>query len=374
MANVAMINKQVEDICGTVESLNRAGRIRYSMHVLNPTLGHEPVQQHRGSNADNNEQAVPQNWYYGSEMPTKFREQLTELVNNPSVAKIFIDIKDGASQQKAKFEIVLRDEYTNYPQPQQQMQPAQPTQQPAQPMGGSIFGMDNMNDFFTAMFGGLSGTERSGLGAVIGFRDQLVKNEYERRDAEREHLAGIERVRNEYERKELDRQLADVRKERDDAKSQVRELEEKLRRAERDIEKKEDEIYDLEEKVTELEKMKPEHSLMGVSLTGIGTKVVETLAMKHAGTLGKLLGVDKESMLGMLQADNEEPMPMPQQSEQCTVTMDGDENPRAARVESLRTLIYSLSEDEFEAFWSVICFIDENRDKMMEMGKKLMGE
>ncbi|MBR6249754.1 MAG: hypothetical protein IKR17_00990, partial [Bacteroidales bacterium] len=242
----------------------------------------------------------------------------------------------------------------------------QPQQQPMQ-------GLGSLETLMGIAFGGLAGTqEGSAVNAMFGVRDQLVRNEFERK---------ADLMRQDYERKQTEREINELKESRDNYRKRVEELERQNEAMSREIRDKNDELEDAESRIEELERMKPEASIAGVALTGVGAKIAETLLLRHAGTVGKLFGVEKEAMLGMLTDDLNEQPETPQQAAPTasapvvvSEATDGTDEEQDSRISSLKVLFNSLSETEQNDFWSVVLFIDEHRDKLHQMAMSIEGQ
>ncbi len=378
MANYAIIKQKVDDIIENVKALSlTGGRIRYFISVFNPSISDKPVEVFKGSNADNTNLAQPQDWNYGAQMADKFAEHLNAAVSNPSNVKVGVIIKGGGGEEKGKFTITLRDEYGEFPMQDydRNITPHTSEAQPQQPQPQTMQGLGSLNELLGMAFGGLNGTqEGGGLGAILGVRDQLIRNEYDRRDMQRQyqHEREADNLRLEFERKNTQKQIDDLRTERDQYKKECDQLKGELNSAEATIKSKDAEIAKMNTRVDELEAMKPEASIAGVALTGVGARIAETLLLKHAGTVGKLFGVGKDEMLGMLTEDNTaEPEPTaPQPTANISapaVVVNGDDEPTDERLASIRLFFDSLTDEQRNDFYTLVLFVDENRDKLHQM-------
>ena len=292
MAISSLIERKVNDIVSTVRSLSSSGnRLRYYISVFNPSISSKPIEMYKGSNADNSKVDAQQEWYYGADMVQRLAEQLHDAVDNQSNVRVEVVLKDGASKEICKFQIVLREEYAdNVPT----YTATQPQQQPQQ----SIQGLGSLNELLGMAFGGLGGAEATnGLGAILGVRDQIIRSDYERRDTERKH---------DYECRDYQRRI-------DELTEQVQRLTEENKQ----IAILTEENKRLSEQVAEQEKSN-EPTIAGIALSGVAARAAETLLLRHAGTVGKLFGVGKDEMLGMLTGDlseeqsEEQSMPQPQ--------------------------------------------------------------
>lgn len=376
MANYAIIKQKVDDIISNVTALSATGgRIRYFISVFNPSISDKPVEVFKGSNADNTNLEKPQDWNFGAQMAEKFAEHLNSAVSNPSNVKVSVTLKGGGGEEKGKFSITLRDEYGDFPMHDYDRNIVPHTEEPqVQQSQQNMQGLGSLNDLLGMAFGGLGGIqENSGLGAILGVRDQLIRNEYDRRDMQRQyqHEREADNLRIEFERKNTERQINELRDERDQYKKEVKQLQGELSTAEAQLKSKDAEIAQMNVRIDELEAMKPDASIAGVALTGVGAKIAETLLMRHAGTVGKLFGVGKDEMLGMLAEDNAEPtVPTPQSDANVAtpvVMADDDNEPTDERLASIKLFFNSLTEEQRTDFFTLVLFVDENRDKLHQM-------
>ncbi|MBE6341453.1 MAG: hypothetical protein E7069_12085 [Bacteroidales bacterium] len=326
------INEQASAIIDAVRSFSQTGRIRFCISIVNPTLGREPIDFARGCNVSNDNLVRKSAINYGDDMPKVFEQKLREAINNKTHTRIIVTIKDGGNTTKGQYEIALRDEYD---------EPNQSSQN--QNIGGinggnALFAqgsLDVANQLIGSLLGGLGlgGTENSGLGAVIGFRDQILRNEYERRDMERQHKLENDAIREEYERKRVEEEIAALKAERDRYKQELEQ-----RRAEFTNAQQKAEQY--AERVEELEKMKPEASFMGVALTGLLSNAIGSFAKSDMGTrlIGKALGGTPEQVRKILDGVDEE--------EQNDETQQTTPDPQVEVVEEPQTMATPIVEQQ----------------------------
>lgn len=365
MASFAKIKQEIDNIIDCVRSLSQSGKTKYKVSVFK--VGMSPDDNWlvfgRGSDTDNAEVTKEQKCNFGSEMIDHLIDDLNKVTSDDSVAQVKVEVYNGKNVVVNTFKVNLKS-MDKMPVPAPASSPSPIQEQPAiQGLGG----IGGINDLLSAAFGGLSGVEQSGIGSIIQVRDQLVRNEYEKRDMQRD-----------WEQRSLHEKLGAITVERDGLNRDVAALAAKVKALEAEIEKKEDKIYELEDQVEELEKMKPENSIAGVAMSGLLTGVANNLLMSHAGTIGKLFGVDKGAMLGMLQADAQESIPQPQQPQQpiepCVVSgVDEDNSPRAEEKRNLAMLVDSFSDEEFAAFWKLVMAFDENRPAMIQAANNIQS-
>lgn len=359
-----------------VRSLNNAGRIRYFISVLNPLFGDNFTEFARGSNADNEEMQEARSWNYGADMPEHFEQDLKRVLENENIAKVIVRIAGGDNKDKVTYDLVLREQYANHQpiaqhKPEEKPQPVA-TQQPA------LGALGDLNAIISGLFGGLGGPEQTGLGAIMGFRDQIMKNEYDRRDMEREHQQKEQEIRNEYERAEHAKTVNSLREEGVAMKSRIAELEGELAKAKADIEKRDTQIEELEDQVEELEKMKPDNSIMGIAISGALAKAGDMLLHKHAGAVGKLLGVDKSTMLGMLDEEPEtEPMEQPAATADIPpVSLESaeEDDQITTAAKEIAGYINTLTDDDKKKFVYVMRAAMQHLDEMAEQASEIMSE
>ena len=315
-----IIEKKVQDIMQTVRALANGNRIFYSLSVFSPSISSKPIELYRGTNATSESKFMPKEQCYGDRMVEQLESDIRSAVENTSNVRIDLKIKDGKRADVADFQIVLREEYSDntytQPAPQPQIIAPQPAPQQQQRQE-TIQGLGSLNELINTAFGGLGGVESQGLGAIMGVRDQLLRTEFEQRDTQRAH---------DYERRDLQRKIDEanaanerLQKQLDEQAAQLKALAELT-----------EQNRSLKEQVAEYER-KNSPSIAGIALSGVAARAADMLFMKHAGTIGRLFGVDKDTMLGMLAGDEEEEeQPQPQQqyyqqpaAEQPTVTVEG---------------------------------------------------
>ncbi len=371
------IDKKVNAILDLAKKYNETGSFSYKIFVYNPILSPKRIQRGQGNNA--NKKPDAQRDYksnFGKGAYKHFEEDLMKEISNEDLMKVEVEMK--VSGHTETYPILLREdalEETEEDDNEESMsvedvrdlvrQELEAQQPKSDPLSGS---MNALNDLLGQCFGGLSGVKEGGLGAVLALRDSMLKTNYETQ------LKGITDA---YEKKEQERRTEELRNERDEYKGKCKELEDQLRKAERALERKEDECSDLEERIEELEKMKPEHSIAGVALTGIASKALESLALRHAGTIGKLMGVDKDAMLGMLMADNQdvaEAAVTPQNEAPAAVVGVEEDGPRSSQISTIKMLAESLTDEEFEALYNVMLYLDSHREVIINMANSIKAK
>lgn len=179
---------------------------------------------------------------------------------------------------------------------------------------------------------GLGDDEFGGFGAIMQVRENLLENRFIQADKDRRYDEMVT------EKAKLESKLEALQKELDNANKYSEELEDK--------------IDDLECKIEDLEHLKPEYSLGGMSLVGILEKTATNLAIKHADVLGGLAGMSKDEMVTLLQKPQTE-APTPQQISNEEVEVS-QVSPRSEHINAIGKFVDTLSDDEFNDFWSVM--------------------
>lgn len=230
-----------------------------------------------------------------------FRENMQRVFENPDVASVEVNIYSGISpraklqntetvrvRQNQHFPIVNY----NMPQPKERIvtekQEPEQSQQQAPPQNSGLNGFD--------MLMGVLGIEvpQDGLGGInagqtlksmLNFRDGILTD----------RLSMTEKIK---EIAELKLKMDELIKQNEALTTENNELYD-------DYEKLENELKELEEENERLQKYKPENSLLGVSLTQLGSAILEKTLINtvknRPGLASGLLGVDSATLLSMLE-------------------------------------------------------------------------
>ena len=303
----AEILRQAENIKNVLRSFASGGDARYKISVAYAnglTNGDAVVAKARKKQSE-------------ATFITRFEAKLDELVHSPDVAKIAVEIGDGAGRNTSTYTIVLQEAYSQGGQ----LQVTHHVEGGEAGDGGERSALSNppkgmfggLGDLLTLLGydNGLNGTSSpaDNLGAVLSIRDQRIREEYDRRDAMRER--------------------EQIGKERDEAKAEAARLKTELESAQRKIERLQSQLGDAQEENEELQKLKPENSVLGLSLTELGStllaKGLQKSVRANAGLIGKLMGVDKETMLGMIDEQGSETDTTPVATEEPAVEVEGVE-------------------------------------------------
>lgn len=119
-----------------------------------------------------------------------------------------------------------------------------------------------------------------------------------------------ERIVNQFERKELEQKLLEAQLREKNLEEKIKNLEKKNATIENENEELSDTLDELERKIAELEKLKPQNSLLGVSLTGIASTVAENIIKKivlsNPDAVANILGTDKKMLHGLFEQQVEQ--------------------------------------------------------------------
>lgn len=215
----------------------------------------------------------------------KFSEAVEKISKFPNCLKIHIVAYSGRTGKKEQLKetIKVNDSYASYPVfasvPERAPEPLPQQPAAAPPPQGNI-------DFISAILGfdlnGLSGTDK--INGLLSFRDKQLETRYEIMDRERERM-----------KLELDvRQLQD----------KVKDTEEELEETIEENESLRGQVEELTAENQRLQKYIPENSALGVSLTALGSSVlngfVKKVALgKNADKFASLLGTDVATLKGV---------------------------------------------------------------------------
>jgi len=325
-------------------AISAGKEIRIDIEVLNETIGsgfqsRDTIMVTKGANE--------------SEIMSSYDNTISSILSNPNNIAIQVLIKKitGQPLKNSKWMIITKrattptniiiqqeryEETTEHPvQPQPQPQPQQ-----EQPQNG--VNMAGMNDVFKLMGfdvnTSLEGFENKNMGlfgTIMAVRENNIREEF-KREKEKERYDNLL-----IEKTKLESELEGVKKELADEQAYS--------------EKLEDEIDELNEQIEELEKLKPEHSIAGISLVGVGAKIVENLARKHASFVGGLAGMNGEDFKKMLDNDDNE---VAQQTVAAPVT-DVEVEPvaddeRSQKIAEIGKFLKTLSDEDFERIWQLM--------------------
>ena len=251
-----------------------------------------------------------------------FSDKMQRLFENTEVAVVEINIYSGTSS-RAKLlntETIRVRQNSNAPivtysppQPKERKvtERAEPqqTQQQAPPQNSGLNGFDVLM--------GVLGIEVSqdGLGSVnagetlksmLNFRDGIL--------TQRLSIA------------EKDKEIADLKLKIEEILKQNKLLTSENEKLFKNYEKLEGEIQVLEDENIDLQKYKPENSLLGISLTQLGSAILEKTAINmvknRPNFVSGLFGIDSATLLGLL-SDEEQPAPSAQTVETPDVEISG---------------------------------------------------
>ena len=320
--------------------------IRIDIEVLNETIG---------NGFQSRDTIMVTNGADESEIMSSYDNTIASILSNPNNIAIQIIIKKitGQPLKNSKWMITTKrattptniiiqqeryEETTEHTvQPQPQPQPQQQQEQPQNSMN-----MAGMNDVFKLMGfdvnTSLEGFENKNMGlfgTIMAVRENNIREEF-KREKEKERYDNLL-----IEKTKLESELEGVKKELADEQAHSEQLE--------------DEIDELNEQIEELEKRNPDNSLYGVSLVGVGAKIVENLARKHASFVGGLAGMNGDAFKKMLDDDDNQAI---QQQVAAPVT-DVEVEPvaddeRSQKIAEIGKFLKTLSDEDFERIWQLM--------------------
>jgi len=272
------------------------------------------------------------------EFMEEFSKAIDSLVAKPTIQQIDVNIHNLSNRgEDNNYHISTTiDEPSEKlvlvnPNPPQQEFVGQPNSI-IQNTGTTVKNILGMMGFDKKALNGISDDEFGGFGAIMQVRENLLENRFIQADKDRRYDEMVT------EKAKLESKLEALQKELDNANKYSEELEDK--------------IDDLECKIEDLEHLKPEYSLGGMSLVGILEKTATNLAIKHADVLGGLAGMSKDEMVTLLQKPQTE-APTPQQISNEEVEVS-QVSPRSEHINAIGKFVDTLSDDEFNDFWSVM--------------------
>ncbi|MBR6266139.1 MAG: hypothetical protein IKR66_06075 [Bacteroidales bacterium] len=320
--------------------------IRIDIEVLNETIG---------SGFQSRDTIMVTNGADESGIMSSYDNTIASILSNPNNIAIQIIIKKitGQPLKNSKWMIITKrattptniiiqqeryEETTEHPV-QQQPQP-QPQQQ--QEQSQNSMNMAGMNDVFKLMGfdvnTSLEGFENKNMGlfgTIMAVRENNIREEF-KREKEKERYDNLL-----VEKTKLESELEGVKKELADEQAYS--------------EKLEDEIDELNEQIEELEKLKPEHSFAGISLVGVGTKIVENIARKHASFVGSLAGMNGEDFKKMLDNDDNQAIQQPVATPVTDVEVEPvADDERSQKIAEVGKFLKTLSDEDFERIWQLM--------------------
>lgn len=342
--SITEINNSVNSIIEQVSQNDNKG-LRYEIYTLNPSLS---ANEQRYATGDNK----------GDLSCTKQIKSIIEtLLNNNNIVKIRVVLKTLNGRVINESELVIKPTYGSSPvfyAPQKiDSKPIEPTPQNVSQNNANpnmnLYNILTLMGFDASKLNGVD-DPINGLGAIMDIREKQIEKRYEDREKQnRYEQLIVEKAKVEEKYEELAKQYQALEKEND---------------------KLNDKIDELEEDIEELEKLKPENSLAGVSIVGALTNVAENMLRRHAGTVGKLLGTDKETMLGMLDSDNhaEQPQEIVENVEVKPL------NERQAQIDVINNLLLHLDDNHYNCFVKLFEAFQANNDSILQCYRWAFGE
>lgn len=349
--SVSEINRAVDNAKDQFRSLDKTRKLFYEFSVIMASNPSQAVTYGGGSNESGKGSAYDD-----------FCSSLENLLSNEDVAYITVRWWDTNGTKKSnpgQINIAIQSTRAGQPimmpQQQAQEQPAKVEPQVQIPVKGNSLGaVLNLLGLGGENLAGVD-DDIAGIGAVLAVRDKMTEQKYES--------------------KEQQRQIGELSQKNLQLRDELDKVKDELAKAEKKIERLEDKNYELEEEATKLRKMKGMAGMAGV----VGAELLTNFAKKHAGGLGSVIGANRGVVLGLIDAivNNEEDeaaemealeQPMAQASvapatdiAPASVSLAGEENADFARI---KTFLMDLTPEESQQMFSIIIYLDENRDKI----------
>lgn len=219
-----------------------------------------------------------------------FVRLINSLNELPNCAKIHVTVYSGRTGKKLLLSevMVVRTYIAPYPmQPPPQPQPApkqlqqQPQPQPQQQMAG----LD--------LLGVLFGTPSGGLGATDVIQGALAIRD--------------ERLTAQFERKDLERDIAQLKLDKELLQSRLNEAEKRNTTLDTENGTLADKLDEYEQTINDLKKYVPENSVLGVSLSALGSSIlsgfVKKVVSRNPQGVANLLGTDVASLGSLFGVD-----------------------------------------------------------------------
>lgn len=315
--NTLAIISAANDIKAQIAGLDNR-RLYYEIVAVNPQVSNSFATYFKGSNK--NEPCA-----------ADFAQQLDTLLSNDNIAVIRITARDSRGKQLLCSDLKIKPMFADgaIAQPQQAEEKHQAAILQQQPMPQSQFDLRGVLGLLGVDTASLGTTDDpiGGLGAVLSYRDKMIEKRFEERDR------NIELTRLSDECREL--------------KAQIKQLTDETLAKSKEIEQLKDDINDYDLQVAELEKLRPENSIAGVALTGLLASAGQSLLKRNAGLLGRLMGIDKDSMLGMLDNTNDEETAAPRQTVNAADIDIEPQDARSADIDSIKNFMRQVSDTDF---------------------------
>lgn len=340
--SITEINNSVSSIIEQVRQSDNKG-LRFEIYTLNPTLSSEEQRYAIGDNK-------------GEISCTKQIQSILEtLLNNKNVVNIRVVLKTMNGKVISESNLPLKSAYGEnsqvfIPTRQKEIKEEQPKIN-GESNNMTLYNILTLMGFDTS---GLNGIDDpiNGLGAIMNIREKQIEKRYEERDRQ-----------NRYEQLVVE-------------KAKIEEKYDELQKQYNSLVKENEKLYDkidvLEEDIESLEKLKPENSIAGVSIVGALTNVAENMLRKHAGTIGNLLGTDKETMLGMLDNDNnQQPMVVENNTMQNVEVVALSE--RQEKIDFINNVLLQLDDKHYNLFVKLFEAFAENNDAIAQCYRWAFG-
>lgn len=245
---------------------------------------------------------------------------------------------------------------------------------------------NNMNDFNKMLFGAFTGLDPASInegnaqsmlfGAAVSLNKQSLQSDYNSKIKDLEHAAEIKELKSKQAIEELNHKLGATENECSKLKEQIKAMEGEKSKLEDDKKKLEDELNKAldtvdaaKEEIAKRESLRPENSIMGVSLAGLGSMICQNLIRQNAGVIDKVMGAPSGSFLGMLdaqQAAAATPV-TPAVAEGGNATPEEftieEEDERSADIEKCTKAMRELNDTDFQEVVNFITEYAQNKEE-----------
>lgn len=212
--------------------------------------------------------------------------------------------------------------------------------------------MDGGMNSFARQFLGLCGVPTDNLAAgdahEMLFGAALCLN---RRNLEREFNDKVSAIERRHEVDEYNRKLGEAGEKARQQEARISELECEKSKLEKELDKAYDQIDKATEELRLRESLRPENSVMGVSLAGLGSMIAQNVIRANAGVIGRLMGMPDGQLAGMLDAQagrQETPAgTAPPSAPEVQLEEDVTEDGRTADIATAVAALRSLGDEDF---------------------------
>ena len=207
---------------------------------------------------------------------------------------------------------------------------------------------DGINSF-ARQFLGLCGvpTDNLAAGDAQGMLFGAALN-LNKQNLEREFNDKVNAIERRHEVDEYNRKLGEAGEKARQQEARIRELEGEKSKLEKELDKAYDQIDKAAEELRMRESLRPENSVMGVSLAGLGSMIAQNVIRANAGVIGKLMGMPDGQLAGMLDAQAGQACQAAEAAQPPApeVRLE-EEDGRSADIETAVAALRSLGDEDF---------------------------